>query len=44
MRTSAPSLALLLSALPAVHAQKTPEESTATFKVSDGLEMSLWAA
>ena len=36
-------LTLILIAPPAVHAQNAPEKSLATFKVTDGLELSLWA-
>jgi putative membrane-bound dehydrogenase-like protein len=36
-------LALLLCA-PALHAQVSPDKAVSTFKVSDGLEISLWAS
>ena len=37
-------LALLFTvSAPVAYAQKTPEQAISTFKVSDGLELSLWA-
>src|SRR5262245_12345138 len=37
-------LGLSLTLLPAAHAQVPPEKALATFKVSEGLEISLWAS
>src|SRR5947207_911224 len=39
-----PLSALFLCAAPAAHAQLPPEKALSTFKVSDGLEIKLWAS
>jgi putative membrane-bound dehydrogenase-like protein len=39
-----PLFAALFCATPAAHAQLTPERALTTFKVSEGLEISLWAS
>ena len=45
MKRSLPLLVVVLALLPpAAQAQVAPEKAPPTFKVADGLELSLWAA